>query len=169
LLSLPFPVQFYGTTYNSVQAYSNGYLEFSSQQQGFAWEGCLPLDTGGQDPPFEQALFIFNDDLRTDTAACTACGIYTETFGTAPNRQFVVRWHVTYFANEANEAQFQAVLTEGSNQIYAIYGPSADSGAGAVVGTQYDLTRFAQYLCDQAVLTNGLRINFIPSGCALRP
>ena len=28
---------------------------------------------------------------------CPDCGIFTQTLGTAPNRQFVIRWKTTYF------------------------------------------------------------------------
>jgi hypothetical protein len=135
--------------------------------QNFFNDGCVPVPVNS-DPPYEQAMFFFFDDMRTDSAGCTACGIYTATLGTAPNRQFVIRWHLTYFANEANEAQFEAVFTEGSNTITAIYGPSADSGATALAATQYDPTRHSQFSCDQAVLTNGLRLDFNPVSCALR-
>ena len=86
----------------------------------------------------------------------------------APNRVFVIRWNTTYF-NHTGEADFQAVFTEGSNTISVIYGPSDNSGAEAIMGTQFDLTRFAQFSCDQGILTNGLRVNVVPSGCALRP
>ena len=44
---------------------------------------------------------------RTDQLdICPDCGIFTQTLGTAPNRQFIIRWKTTYF-NFAGNAEYE--------------------------------------------------------------
>ena len=70
------------------------------------------------------------------------CGIFTQTLGTPPNRQFVIRWKTTYF-NHPGEgtAEFEVLLTEGSDTLSAIYGATLNNGLEAASGIQQDLIR----------------------------
>src|SRR5204863_8933663 len=95
---------------------------------------------------------------------CADCGIFTQTLGVAPNRQFVIRWKTTYFGHTGT-AEFETLLTEGSGTLSVIYGPSADSGVAAASGTQQNLTVFTSFSCHTATLTSGLRVNYVPTGC----
>jgi hypothetical protein len=171
-VDLPFPVSFYGSPVNQARLGSNGMVQFnSSNVQDFYYSGCLPIVSG--DDPYDRTLFVYYDDLMTvptGTVTCTACGIYTATFGTAPNRTFVVRWNTAYF-NRSGEANFELLLTEGSNVLSAIYGANANNGADAVAGVQLDETsgRFTQFSCLQPVLTPGLRLNYSGAGCNVPP
>ena len=78
------------------------------------------------DGPFLNTLFPYYDDLVTDESVgpCTGCGIFTQTLGTAPNRQFVIRWKTNYFNSSPGPAQaeFEVLLTEGSDTLSVIYG-----------------------------------------------
>ena len=97
LVNLPFPVSVYGTPISVAYVGSNGTVQFTMtpNPKPFFFEQCVPVN---QDPPFLNALFPYYDDLRTDeTGVCADCGIFTQTLGTAPNRQFVIRWKTTYF------------------------------------------------------------------------
>ena len=60
----------------------------------------------GQDP-FLNTLFPYYADLVTDESVgpCPDCGIFTQTLGTAPNRQFVIRWKTNYFNSPPGPAQ----------------------------------------------------------------
>ncbi|PYJ10008.1 MAG: hypothetical protein DMF06_08070, partial [Verrucomicrobia bacterium] len=133
----------------------------------FYWTGCLPVNPDpGSQAPFLNTLFPYYDDLRTDvTAACPDCGIFTQTLGAVPNRQFVIRWKAAYF-NIAGTAEFEVLLTEGSNTLSTIYGANANNGATAVSGIQKNLNLFTQFSCTTATLTSGLRVNYIPTICA---
>ena len=56
-------------------------------------------------------------------------------------------------------------MTEGSNTLSVIYGTTGDNGLTAVSGIQQDLNVFTSFSCDEATLTPGLRVNYIPTGC----
>ncbi len=167
-INLPFPVTVYGRTYMTASVGSNGNIQFASNNPNIYNPNCLPVVGSGVNPPFQSTLFAYYDDLRTDIRGvnCPTCGIFTQTLGVAPNRQFVVRWHTTFFGTDTDEAEFELLLTEGSGQLSVIYGPSANSGVNASAGTQFDATRFTQFSCDTATLTDGLRVNYDPTGCA---
>jgi hypothetical protein len=166
LITLPFPVNVYGTPVSVAYAGSNGTLQLTTafNAKPFYFQQCLPVnpDQGG---PFVDTLFAYYDDLRTDdVAACPDCGIFTQTVGSAPNRQFLVRGKHTYF-NQSGTTEYQVVLTEGSDTISVIYGGNADSGALAASGLQHDLSSFTSFSCNQTTLTPGLRVDYAPAGC----
>jgi hypothetical protein len=159
-------VSAYGTPTSVVYAGSNGSLQFSAvpNPKPFYFQSCVPVDPsmGG---PFLNTLFQFYDDQRTDDLnTCPDCGIFTQTLGTAPNRQFVIRWKTTFF-NFAGTAEYEVLLTEGSNTLSVIYGATPNSGLTAGSGIQRDLTLFTSFSCTEAVLTPGLRVDYIPTGC----
>jgi hypothetical protein len=146
---------------------SNGTLQFTATPnlKPFFFMQCVPVNPT-QGGPFLNTLFPNYDDLRTDeTTICADCGIFTQTLGTAPNRQFVIRWKTTYFDIAGSTAEFEVLLTEGSNTLSAIYGATANNGATGASGIQHDLTQFTSFSCLQAVLTPGLRVNYIPTSC----
>src|SRR5207248_6860643 len=62
-------------------------------------------------------------------------------------------------------AEFEVLLTEGSNTLSVIYGTTGDNGLTAVSGIQRDLNVFTSFSCDTPVLTPGVRVNYIPTGC----
>ena len=79
---------------------SNGDLQLIATpgDKLFYWAECVPVNPDQVVSPFHNTLFPYYDDLRTDeTGVCADCGIFTQTLGTAPNRQFVIRWKTTYF------------------------------------------------------------------------
>ena len=84
-----------------------------------------------------------------------------------PNRQFVIRWKANYFNSPPGPAQaeFEVLLTEGSNTLSVIYGATGDNGLTAVSGIQQDLKVFTSFSCDEATLTQGLRVDYIPASC----
>src|SRR5438132_14005281 len=134
----------------------------------FYFQQCLPVNPS-QGGPFLNTFFPNYADLVTDETVgpCTGCGIFTQTLGTAPNRQFVIRWKTNYFNSPPGPAQaeFEVLLTEGSNTLSVIYGVTGDNGLTAVSGIQKDLNVFTSFSCNEAELTPGLRVNYIPSTC----
>jgi hypothetical protein len=169
-INLPFPVSVYGNPPISVASFgSNGDIQFTTtpSTKVFWWPGCVPIEPDpAQQGPFLNTLFPYYDDLRTDElGVCPDCGIFTQTLGTPPNRQFVIRWKTTYF-NHPGTAEFEVLLTEGSDTLSAIYGASDNNGAEAASGIQQDLTQFTSFSCDEAVLTPSLRLDYIPTVCA---
>ena len=167
-VNLPFPVNVYGAPQSVAFAGSNGDLQLIATpgDKLFYWQECVPV-TPDQGGPFNNTLFPYYDDLRTDeTGVCADCGIFTQTVGTAPNRQFVIRWKTTYF-NHPGEgtAEFQVVLTEGSGTLSAIYGTTVNQGAEATSGIQQNENVFTSFSCFVNTLTSGLRVNYIPTTC----
>jgi hypothetical protein len=161
-------VNVYGAPQSVAYAGSNGDLQLIATpgDKLFYWQECVPV-TPDQGGPFNNTLFPYYDDLRTDeTGVCADCGIFTQTLGTAPNRQFVIRWKTTYF-NHPGEgtAEFQVVLTEGSGTLSAIYGTTVNQGAEATSGIQQNENVFTSFSCFESTLTSGLRVNYIPTGC----
>jgi hypothetical protein len=168
---LPFGVSVYGNPpVTSVAVGSDGDIHFPGPYNKlFWWMGCIPVDPAGGQDPFLNTFFPYYADLVTDETAgpCTGCGIFTQTVGTAPNRQFIIRWKTNYFNSPPGPAQaeFEVVLTEGSNTLTVIYGTTCDNGLTAVSGIQQDLTRFTSFSCNEAVLTPGVRVDYIPTTC----
>jgi hypothetical protein len=149
---------------------SDGDIHFTGPYNKlFYWPGCVPVDPGSGQDPFLNTLFPNYADLVTDESVgpCPGCGIFTQTLGTAPNRQFVIRWKANYFNSPPGPAQaeFEVVLTEGSNTLSVIYGVTGDQGSTAVSGIQKDLNTFTSFSCNEQVLTPGLRVNYIPTTC----
>jgi hypothetical protein len=170
-ITLPFGVSVYGNPpVTAVAVGSDGDIHFPGPYNKlFWWPGCVPVDPGTGQDPFLNTFFPNYADLVTDTTvgACPGCGIFTQTVGTAPNRQFLIRWKANYFNSPPGPAQaeFEVVLTEGSNTLSVIYGVTGDNGLTAVSGIQKDLNTFTSFSCNTAVLTPGVRVNYIPSTC----
>jgi hypothetical protein len=170
-ITLPFPVSVYGNPpVTDVAVGSDGDIHFPGPYNKlFWWAGCVPVDPMGGQDPFLNTLFPNYADLVTDESvgACPDCGIFTQTLGTAPNRQFVIRWKANYFNSPPGPAQaeFEVLLTEGSNTLSVIYGVTGDNGLTAVSGIQQDLKVFTSFSCDEATLTAGLRVDYIPTSC----
>src|SRR5581483_1526573 len=115
-VNLPFPVNVYGVPTSVAFAGSNGTLQFTGTPsiKPFFFDQCVPVnpDQGG---PFLNTLFPYYDDMRTDElGTCPDCGIFTQTLGSPPNQQFVIRYKTTYF-NHPGTAEFEVLLTEGSD------------------------------------------------------
>ena len=163
-IDLPFPVNVYGAPVSVAFPASNGDIHFAETGKMFAYAQCIPVDPTPPDGPFLNTLFPFYDDLRTDeTSICPDCGIFTQTLGTAPHRQFVIRWKTTFFTPPAggNSAEFEVILTEGSDTLSVIYGDtSGDNGLTAASGIQQDLTHFTSFSCFEETLTSGVRVDY---------
>jgi len=168
-IDLPFPVNVYGAPTSVAWPASNGDLHLADPiLKSFYYMFCVPVDPS-PDGPWTNTLFPFYDDMLTMDGpfqTCSDCGIFTQTVGSAPNRQFVIRWKTVYF-NNAGNAEFEVILTEGSDTLSVIYGDtSGDNGATAASGIQQDLSVFTSFSCFGDVpLTQGLRVDYIPTGC----
>jgi len=168
-ITLPFSVSVYGTPFTNANVGSNGNVQFTTNNPNYYGPLCMPIAGGGGG--YGMVLFPHYDDLMTimtGTNTCPGCGIYSNTIGTAPNRQFVLRWNTTYFRHDG-EANFEVVLNENSPTISYIYGATADNGADATSGVQRNLGQYTQYSCQSPLLTTGTRLDFVPIGCGVTP
>jgi len=155
-VSLPFPFVFYGTAFNSVNAISNGNLQFTSSNTQFE-NTCLPITE------MSNLVAAHFDDLLLTGAGQ---GIFTSTSGSAPNRIFHIEWRGTYF-NSGQTISFEVRLHESSNVIDVIYGSVPQTGGSATVGIQKDTGSLSrQFECNTpGTLSNGLAVSFVPSTC----
>jgi len=132
---LPFNFVFNGQTKTGVLISTNGYLTFGNNGTAYL-NTNIPSATSPND-----LIAPFWDDLNPSVSG----DIYYATFGSAPNRQFVVEWSgVPRFVTSPPFADgaltFEAILTEGSNdvlfQYQSLVGASA-SGDSATVGIEF--------------------------------
>ncbi|MEA2499657.1 MAG: large repetitive protein [Actinomycetota bacterium] len=145
-VNFPFPVEFYGETYNSAYVSSNGNLQFTGNNASYA-NSCLP------DPNFGATIFAFGTDLRTHA---TGDQISTGTFGSAPFRIFAIKWSVHKFVSTTEQAVFTLWFREGQSRIDVGHLTSWNNGATAVLGVQASGTGpFTQFSCNAA--TQGSR------------
>jgi hypothetical protein len=112
---LGFSFSFYGNTYDKVNVYSNGFLQFGPPQADPARAG------------FFRGSFIPSSSLPNNIIAFAWTdwspqlvygGIRYETRGTAPNRRFLLQFNnVPAFHSPTGMVMMQLVLNEGSNVI----------------------------------------------------
>ena len=154
VISLPFSVTLYGTSYTSAAVGSNGHFTFGTVNNGFTLS-CMPVTPG------TDVLGPYWRDQRTDAVGgCTGCGIFTTTTGTAPNRIFSVEYRTTYFGQTSSTPtlNYEVNLYEsGSSAFDFTYGlvtPFTATGRFLTVGVEHDPTTFTEYGCDPTGGTN---------------
>jgi len=138
VVNLPFAFSFNGTPTPQVTISTNGFLRLAGGAI-FSTSWTNDLANTARTP----VVAAFWDDNHL--VAGTGTLVYTTT-GTAPNRKFIVQWKdVTTSGSGSNtsttKASFQVVLTETSNTIDVIFGPS-----------------------DVAVISGSIGINSAPGG-----
>src|SRR5436190_7334463 len=157
-VTIPFSFSFYGTPFTTVNAISNGNLQFSSADTTFT-NTCLPYTAANN------LIAPHWDDLLLTGAGQ---GIFTSTTGVAPNRIFNIEWIGGYFSG-GGTADFEVRLYEGTNQIDFVYGSVTQGGSSATIGIQRTNGAggtFDQFACNTAgSVTTGLRVTYVPAGC----
>lgn len=157
-LPLPFPLEFDGTTYSTVNVVTNGYLSFSP---GRAFFTNVPIPTGGD---LGAAIFPFWDDLNVDSEA----SVRTELIGTAPARRFVIEWsNVSFFDTPDLRVSFEVIISENGTITLQYRGAGNQprtAGSSATVGLQNDGgTGWIQYSYDAPALDDRIAIVFARS------
>ncbi len=158
-VSLPFPVTFYGQTYNTAYVSTNGWLSFVSSTLPVPANVALP------DPNTPNAaVYGFWDDLVVKAGTST---VRTALVGTAPNRQFVVEWRNTNVYRTSSYLTMEIVISEGG-EIAVNYADistnTREQGDGATVGIENANGDVAlQYTLNQPVLRNGTAVVFRPA------
>lgn len=139
----------YGTPVTTLSASTNGAMTVNGTAPTAFTNTALPAAGAGI------GLFPSWDDYDMDPADTIGGGIYTNTIGTAPNRQFYVEWRATHFAEAATaiSTNFAVLFTEGSDVVRYIHvstgvgaqadGVSATTGIqAAATGTQFTQLSF---------------------------
>ncbi|MBY0261192.1 MAG: hypothetical protein K2Q20_02545, partial [Phycisphaerales bacterium] len=130
-VALPFPVRFYNGTYTSVRVSNNGYIQFTGNSY-------LGFDTAPLPTTLVNGAAIFaywNDLFAYDTPGD---GIYTQTSGTAPTRQFIVDWRQDSYDTATSRGAFQVIFTEGSDSFAIVYATANNTldGEFGTIGVQ---------------------------------
>jgi hypothetical protein len=129
----------YGIPVTSLSASTNGMLTVNGAASTTFTNTALLGAVGGTNP----TLFPAWDDYNMATTATTNGGIFSNTVGSAPNREFYIEWRAAHF-DEADPSpvsnNFAVKLTEGSDVVQYIHvltgvAPN-NNGASATVGIQ---------------------------------
>ena len=152
-VTLPFAIRFYGTSVNSVQVSSNGFVRFL---RGSATEFVNTALPEASEPNGIAAVLW--DDLDPSQGG----RISTRSFGTTPNRRFAIAWEgVPHWAVAGSAVTAQLVLDETTGNMMFNYrdvqvgAPGYDGGASATVGIENATgTRATQLGFNQAVLAD---------------
>ncbi|MFA9210200.1 MAG: T9SS type A sorting domain-containing protein [Moraxellaceae bacterium] len=125
-LTLPWSWNIGGTQVSTVTIGNNGGVLFNTLtgQVGYTATG--------------NGMFPYVEDLGTITNG----GIFYQSIGTAPNRQFIIEWsNIPYYgsANSSDGATFEIIVNESNWEVYYVYGDltmgnvSDDYGADAEI------------------------------------
>ena len=148
-VALPFPITFYGGSFSTGNASSNGNFQFAAATSTAFTNACLPTATFGG-----ATIFPFWDDQRTDVVA--GAGIFTATTGVTPARTFVIEWRTYYFTGTAPAAptlNYEIIFYEGQSFFDIVYNSVAVDNCSATIGIQANGTAgspFAQFACNTA-------------------
>ncbi len=139
-VDIGFSFPFNGTAYSQVWINSNGMISFNSSNTEYNNQ-TLPRSA---EP---QSIYPYWDDLYRRSGT-----IKYETYGTAPNRYFIINWsNVKHYSNSGNYT-FEVVLYE-DGAIRLRYDASSDadgtsydgSDPGATIGVQENTTNYDQH------------------------
>jgi subtilisin family serine protease len=159
-LKLPFPVSFYGASYEQVWISDNGYLNFLDADQ---YNG-IPSGIPSKATP-NAAIYPLWQDLYLDSSSEVDYGVT----GDAPNRAFVLEFSNVRAVGVSAPLSFEVKLWE-SGVIDLLYGANpANPGDGrnALVGIENATgTDALQLGLDEAIIAanSAYRIETVPSG-----
>ncbi|MEO0897348.1 MAG: right-handed parallel beta-helix repeat-containing protein [Bacteroidota bacterium] len=140
-VEIPFPFEFYGNPVDSLKASANGLVTFSTT--------TTTLPNTSENLPSallpDSTICMLWSSFAASPPTGTNDQVYVKTFGTAPNRQFWVRWH-SFEINQISFVYQSVVLEETSNKIYLVdmYSNTPNPSYGGVVGVQLDGTTSVQ-------------------------
>ena len=170
-LTLPFGFKFYGTTYTSLCASSNGLITFG----GCPTDDMTTRDLTAQPTPNNLPVIApFWMDLSF--AVPGSGSLYYQTIGNPGTRQFVMQWSNVHALNGQDSLNFEVVLKEATNTIWFQYNkvdsgdPAVNQGAGATVGIAGPgalTNKFRlQWSRNVPVIKDGLAVLFTPPAAA---
>ncbi len=154
-VDLPFPVPYYGVTYDKATISTNGAV-FFGVASNTGVNGAIPSTAVPNG-----ALYPFWDDLDVDTLSA----IYTGVVGTAPHRSYVVEWrNVSHYTDENQRLSIVAAIGEDGSVTYRykdVSGIGLEAGSSATIGLENatGTVGFA-YSFNTAAVTDGLALAF---------
>lgn len=162
---LPFDFTYFGELQlsgSSLRVGNNGAFGFGDSGDYRASNPQLPATSDAYNNL--PSLAVWHDDWDDESG-----GVYTQVNGSAPNRRFIIQWTRDRFGNDNTAtASFQVTLEEGTNEIVFIYAdtnvgdPRDDAGASGTIGLQKDPQTAVQFSFNEATLSDGLSIRWVP-------
>ena len=150
-VTIPFTFTYYGIGRTSLSVVSNGKIAFPGTSDYV--NGCfIENDT----------IAAYWDDLYPPSGG----SVRYQTLGAAPNRRFVVNWHIPHISG-GSQYDIRAAIHEGTNRIELCYHDTltenvpTDSGLSATVGIQGSTSGIV-YSCNEPTVTSGLYLQFTP-------
>jgi hypothetical protein len=150
-ITLPFSFNYFGNSYTSLDASTNGMVGFSSSS--YTYGAVIPSSSSPND-----YIAVFNADMNILTGH-----VYYDTIGTAPNRQFVIQWQdVNFYSGGIGLNTFEVILNETTNNIDIQFN-TVDSNHDHSVGIE-DSTGINgyQYSYNQNNVLNSSAIRYSP-------
>ena len=151
-VAIPFAFEFFGAPVTHLKASQNGLVTFDTATT------VLPNDND----PLPSTLLPDStiagmwDAFTINSPTGTGDDIIYKTHGTAPNRQFWIKWFSFEIGNPSNLfSYFAVVLEEGTNAIYVVDQYSITSSSTRSVGVQLDPTTFVEETNSYVVPGNG--------------
>ncbi|MCW5521211.1 M36 family metallopeptidase, partial [Aureitalea sp. L0-47] len=130
-IPIGFDFNFYGNTYSNVYICSNGFISFSANAGMSAAQSRTPQTV--PDPTLPNNLVaLFWGDLDPSAGGT----IKYQTFGSAPNRKFVVEYLNVRFWNQTNTVSGQVHLYESSNLVEVHLGNVAFGDQNKTMGIE---------------------------------
>ncbi|MDF3025769.1 MAG: hypothetical protein K0S23_76 [Fluviicola sp.] len=159
-LTLPWAWTVNATTVNTVTIGNNGGVLFNTLVGNVAYTA------------FGNGMFPYNQDLNTAEATG---GVFYESIGTAPNRQFIIMWKdISHYDFPAvtDGATFEIIVDEATSEVYYIYDdvmmgdPSFwDNGGDADIALITPNGTVTVSSDDQAYLTSNSCVHFYNALC----
>ncbi|MEM9985137.1 MAG: CARDB domain-containing protein, partial [Bacteroidota bacterium] len=132
-MSLPFTFNYFGQNFSTFRVSANGLMTFGGGTGGLIGNN-LPLPTGTL-PDYTIACYW--DEFTNSPPLPLNDVVQMKSFGTAPNRQFWIRW-ASYEWASANFVYLAIVLEETTGNIYLVdqYSSPSSTGLTTTVGLQ---------------------------------
>ncbi|MEM7371679.1 MAG: T9SS type A sorting domain-containing protein [Bacteroidota bacterium] len=140
--TLPFPFSFYGQNVSAFKASANGVITFDVSNSAIPGNNVnLPTNTIP-----DLSIACFWEEFANAPPIGTNDLIQYKVFGTAPNRQFWIRWY-SYEWGPTSFVYVATVLEESSNHIYLVdmFSSPSSNWITSTIGVQEDHTFGVQY------------------------
>lgn len=141
--AIPFAFDYYGTPVTHLKASANGLITFDTATTVLPNANVnLPTATLPN-----STMAVWWDEFTNAPSTGTNDRVVTKTYGTAPNRQFWIKWFSFEMGNPfVSFNYFAAVLEESSNKIYLVDMYSSTSPSlSLTVGLQLDANTAVQF------------------------